>query len=112
LWLPTTLLPENGVAWHQLGPNEARVTLGRFSPPLVLHLTLSESGAVREVVGLRWSDANPERRFKLQPFGGTMTAEASFQGLTIPTALSVGNHFGTGDYLPFFQARVTRARYF
>ena len=33
LWLPTTLLPENGVAWHQLGPNEARVSLGRFGPP-------------------------------------------------------------------------------
>lgn len=112
LWLPTTMLPENGARWEQIGPNEARVTLSGFSPAIILHLTLSEDGAVREVVGQRWSNANPEQLFRLQPFGGTISAEASFQGLTIPTGISVGNHYGTAAYLPFFQARVTRAKYF
>jgi hypothetical protein len=112
LWLPTTLLPENGARWEQAGPNEARVTLTRISPAVVLHLTLSENGAVREVVGQRWSNANPEQRFRLQPFGGTMGAEKTFQGLTIPTLISAGNHYGTEDYLPFFQARVRKARFF
>jgi hypothetical protein len=112
LWLPSTMLPENGARWEQVGPNAARVTLGSFSPEIVLHITLSENGAVREVVGQRWSNANPERRFRLQPFGGTMTAEATFQGLTIPTGISVGNHYGTEAYLPFFQARITHARFF
>jgi hypothetical protein len=41
-----------------------------------------------------------------------MSAEARFQGLTIPTAISAGNHYGTEAYLPFFQARITRARFF
>lgn len=112
LWLPSTVLPENGARWEQLGPNEARVTLASFSPAIVLRLTLSENGAVREVVGQRWSDANPEQQFRLQPFGGTMSAEARFQGLTIPTSISVGNHYGTEAYLPFFQARISRARFF
>jgi hypothetical protein len=112
LWLPSTMLPENGAGWEQVGPNEARVTLASFSPAIVLRLTLSENGTVQEVVGQRWSNANPEQQFRLQPFGGTMSAEATFQGLTIPTSISVGNHYGTEAYLPFFQARITRARFF
>jgi hypothetical protein len=112
LWLPTTLLPENGTRWEQVSPDEARVTLERFTPDIVLNLRLSESGAVREVVGQRWSNANPEQHFQLQPFGGIMRAEGTFQGLTIPTAISVGNHYGTEDYLPFFQAQIIKARYY
>jgi 2'-5' RNA ligase len=106
------MLPDNGAQWEQVGSNEARVTLSRFSPAIVLHLTLDERGAVREVVGQRWSNANREQRFRFQPFGGTMTAKGTFQGLTIPTGILVGNHYGTEDYLPFFQARITQARFF
>lgn len=112
LWLPPSLLPESGVRWEQAGPDEARVTFERFEPELELHLTLNEEGAVKEAVGRRWSDANPEKGFRFQPFGGTMSAEGTFEGFTIPTRISVGNHYGTDDYLPFFQARITQARYF
>ena len=112
LWLPSTMLPEQGARWEQVGPNEARVTLTHFTPSIVLRLTLSENGAVREVVGQRWSNANPEQQFRLQPFGGEMRTEATFQGLTIPTDISVGNRYGTEAYLAFFQARITRARFF
>jgi hypothetical protein len=111
LWLPTTLLPENGAHWEQLGPDEARVVVGKLHPAVVLHLTLDRNGAVRQVVGERWSNANRQQTFRLQPFGGIIKEEGSFQGLTIPTAVSVGNHYGTEDYLPFFQARISRASY-
>jgi hypothetical protein len=111
LWLPASLLPENGVQWEQVGANEARVTLHRFRPEVVLQLKLDEEGRVTEVVGQRWSNANRDKVFRAQPFGGTMPAEGTFQGFTIPTEVAVGNHFGTEDYLPFFQARVTKATY-
>lgn len=111
LWLPTSLLPQNGVEWKQTGTDEAEVTFRRFAPPIVLRLTLDRDGAVREAVGQRWSNVNPSKRFQLQPFGGTMSGEAAFQGLTIPTKMAVGNHFGTTEYLPFFQAHVTRAEF-
>jgi hypothetical protein len=111
MWLPATLLPENGVEWEQLGPNEAVVTLRRFQPKIALRLKLNEVGRVTEVVGHRWSNANPAKVFRLQPFGGAMLAEGTFQGLTIPTEVCVGNHYGTEDYLPFFQARITKATY-
>jgi hypothetical protein len=111
LWLPASMLPENGVRWEQVGVNEARVTLRRFQPEIVLHLKLDETGKVSEVIGERWSNANSAKVFRLQPFGGTMLAEASFQGFTIPAEVAVGNHYGTEDYLPFFQARITKASY-
>lgn len=111
LWLPTTLLPENGAHWEQTGANEARVTLRQVTPPIELRLTLNEQGGVKQVVGQRWSNANAEKRFRLQPFGGTVIAEGTFQGLTIPLEIEVGNHFGTSDYVPFFRARITYAQY-
>lgn len=109
LWLPTNLLPENGVNWEQIGPNEAEISFLRLEPQIVLRLTLSGNGAVKRVVGQRWSNANSERVFRLQPFGGTVSNERSFDGLTIPARVSVGNHYGTDEYLPFFQATITRA---
>jgi hypothetical protein len=111
LWLPASMLPENGVRWEQVGANDARVTLRRFQPQIVLHLKIDEAGRVMEVVGERWSNANPTKVFRLQPFGGTMLAEGSFQGFTIPTEVAVGNHYGTEEYLPFFQARIIKAAY-
>jgi hypothetical protein len=111
LWLPASMLPENGVRWEQVGANDARVTLRRFQPQIVLHLKIDEAGRVMEVVGERWSNANPTKVFRLQPFGGTMLAEGSFQGFTIPTEVAVGNHYRTEEYLPFFQARIIKAAY-
>ena len=112
LWAPASLLPQNGVRWQQVGPDRARATSERFEPAIAIEIEVAADGAVREVVGQRWSDANPEKRFRLQPFGGTVGSEASFGGYTIPVELDVGNHYGTADYLPFFQARITRARHF
>jgi hypothetical protein len=111
VWVPASLLPQSGVQWEQVGPNTARVTVTRTQPAIMLELTIDEAGALKEIVGQRWSNANPEQRFRLQPFGGTMEAEATFEGYTIPSRLKVGNHFGTEDYLPFFQAEIVSARY-
>ena len=113
LWLPSSLLPENETEWMQTGPNTARVVLKKFEPqPITLTLTLHKDGGVREIVGQRWSNANPEKRFRLQPFGGSVLAEGTFQGFTIPARIAVGNHYGTDDYLPFFQVDLSSARYF
>lgn len=112
LFLPTSLLPSNGVKWEQVSENHARLTFHRLSPPIVLDMTIDHSGAVREVVGRRWSNANRDKTFRLQPFGGTVGAEGTFQGLTVPTEMAAGNHYGTADYLPFFQVTITSARYF
>ncbi|HEX8193382.1 MAG TPA: DUF6544 family protein [Allosphingosinicella sp.] len=111
IWAPASLLPERGVAWEQIGADRARVTLSRTEPEIAIELALNEDGTLREVAGARWSNANGERRFRLQPFGGTVLRSARFAGFTIPAEVHVGNHFGTADYLPFFQARIVDAVY-
>ncbi len=111
LWVPSSLLPQNGVRWEQIGPDKAQVTITRVDPAIMLELTLAGDGAVREIVGQRWSNANPEQQFREQPFGGTVEGEKLFGGYTIPARLNVGNHYGTDEYLPFFQAEITKAAY-
>ena len=74
-----------------------------------LLLKFANSGAPTEVVGQRWSNANSDMRLQLQPFGGTLLAERSFQGFTIPSSVAVSTRYGTADYLPFFQATINYA---
>ena len=101
---PSSVLPSKAC-----GPPRACF---RATPqPIAFDLTLDQNGAVVQVVGQRWSNANPEQAFRLQPFGGSVEAEATFGGFTIPAILKVGNHFGTGDYFPFFQAEILSAVY-
>lgn len=111
LWLPSTLLPRNGAVWEEAGSDQARVTTSGGGHPVTLLLTLGPDGAVREIVGQRWSNANNDKVFRLQPFGGTVAAERLFAGFTVPSEVAMGNHYGTDDYLPFFQARVTGISY-
>jgi hypothetical protein len=109
IWVPASLLPENGVTWEQTGPNTARLSFNTGVEPV--DITLDADGRMTEIVTMRWSDANPEKKFRLQPFGGTIEAEARFGGFTIPSDIKVGNHYGTDAYFSFFQARITSAEY-
>lgn len=111
IWAPAALLPREGISWEQVGADTARVTIATGRDPIVLEMTLDAAGGVRQVVGQRWSNTNSENSFRLQPFGGTIEAEQSFGGYTIPSRVKVGNHFGTAEYLPFFQAEIIEAAY-
>ena len=107
IWAPASLLPQNGAVWAEAGPNSARITFPTGIEPILL--VLDTDGSVLEVTTMRWSDANADKSFRLQPFGGTVEAEATIGGYTIPTQVKVGNHIGTDAYLPFFQARISEA---
>ncbi|MDU8943732.1 DUF6544 family protein [Rhodophyticola sp. MJ-SS7] len=106
-WSPTSLLPGEGVTWSEVDPDTARatVTLGAFSQ--VVDITVDASGAPKSVFIQRWSNENPERTFREQPFGGTPSEFRDFGGYRLPTRVEGGNHFGTPAYFPFFKARVT-----
>lgn len=112
IWAPAALLPINGARWEQLGADQARVTFPMFDPPISLDLTIGEDGALRSIVGQRWSNANPEGRFRSQPFGGTVLREARFGGFTLPSQMVIGNGFGTDRFDRFFQVEVDALRFY
>jgi hypothetical protein len=111
LWAPAALLPQSGAVWTQTGADQAEVRFPEMQGVEPIYLTLDAAGRVLEMTTLRWSDANPERIYRLQPFGGRTLAYATVQGFTIPTAIEIGNLFGTPEYAPFFRARLTRVEY-
>ena len=111
IWAPASLLPPNGVVWEQLAADKARVTFTSGKWPTEMVMTIGEDGRLLDIVAMRWSDANPDKTFRLQPFGGTMEAEAEFGGYTIPSLVHVGNNYEDESYFPFFNATITGATY-
>lgn len=89
LFLPSMLLPESGAVWEG-----SRVTLRGFGETVPLDLILDDRDRLREFRTLRWG--NPDgARFGLHPFGGVIEEERTFDGVSVPSRLRVGWHFGT-----------------
>lgn len=112
IWAPATLLPVNGAVWVQTGDDTAEVSFGSGDDAVTISLKIGADGALQEVWTARWTDANPAKTYQLQPFGGIVEANEQFDGFTIPSQLTVGNMFGTPEFLPFFKAGLTAVRYF
>jgi hypothetical protein len=110
LWAPASLLPGEGVAWEALGENCARVTLRHGTLEQAVDVHVNAEGAPVRVVLQRWSDANPQRLYRLQPFGGDLSEFREFAGYRLPTRVVAGNHYGTAAYFPFFKVNVSAVR--
>jgi hypothetical protein len=111
LWVPASLLPANGVIWEAIDGETARAIFRYGGECFSLDLSVAEDGRPLAVVMQRWTNANPQRVFRHQPFGATIMETATFEGYTIPTRIDAGNGFGTEAYFPFFRVLVTEARF-
>ena len=109
-WAPASLLPHQGVVWDAIDEDTARATVTRGAREQAVEITVDEQGAPRQVLIQRWTNANPDRLFRLQPFGGTLAGYRDFGGYRLPTRVEGGNLFGTEDYFPFFKVEITDAR--
>jgi hypothetical protein len=58
----------------------------------------------------RWTDANPDRQFRLQPFGGHLADFREVAGYRLPFRVEGGNFFGADEYFPFYKAEVEAIR--
>jgi hypothetical protein len=111
LWVPASLLPANGVTWEPVDNSRARAVFRHEGESFALELTVAEDGHPLSVAMQRWSNANPQKVFRYQPFGATVEETGTFAGYTIPTRIDGGNGFGTDEYFPFFRARITGVRF-
>lgn len=110
-WTPAALLPGDNVQWEPVSDSTARVTLTHMGLEQAVELTVDTKGRPTKVVFQRWSNANPEKEFQHQPFGGYLSELNDFDGFQLPTQVEAGNFIETDDYFPFFRVTVTSVRF-
>ncbi|WP_372986992.1 DUF6544 family protein [Marinobacter sp.] len=106
-WTPAALLPGPNVHWELVDVNVARVTLRHNGLSQSVDVTVAEDGQPLQVHFDRWSNANPEKEYRWQPFGGYLSEFREVEGFRLPMHVEAGNHFGTERYFPFFVVDVT-----
>ncbi|MBM1221434.1 MAG: hypothetical protein NXI03_10915 [Alphaproteobacteria bacterium] len=106
-WTPAALLPGPGVTWAAVDANTARVTVRQGGQEQAVDIILDPEGRPTEVSFQRWTNANPEKEHRLQPFGGYLSDFREVDGFRLPFHVEAGNMFGTEEYFPFFIAEVT-----
>lgn len=105
-WTPAAVLPGPGVSWEGLDANCARLTVRHQGLSQSVDVTVAPDGMPTQISFERWSNANPQKQHRLQPFGGYLSEFRSFDGFRLPTHVEAGNHFGTEHYFPFFIADI------
>ncbi|KAA9009998.1 DUF6544 family protein [Histidinibacterium aquaticum] len=111
-WTPAAFLAETQAGWDHLSweavdAGTARVTVRRSGLEQTADITVDGEGRPVRVVFPRWSNENADRQYRVQPFGGDLAGFESFDGYTLPTRVTGGNHYGTALYHPFYKAEVT-----
>ena len=86
VWVPSGLLPQQGVTWEAVDETHAKATFTIDGEELSLTLEIDHEGHLREVVLPRWNEDEGE----YLPFAAVITEEHEFDGYTIPTAISAG----------------------
>lgn len=110
IWVPAALLPHTGVRWSVQDAHTIRAAFTHLGMEQAVDIRLDADGRPLWVRTQRWSDANPQKVFQLQPFGGFVSDFRSVQGIQMAFQVEAGNHFMLDDYFPFFRARITQAR--
>ena len=110
-WTPAALLPGPGVVWEALTQDTARVTMTHNDLSQAVDITVDAEGRPVEVCFMRWSNANPEKQYRLQPFGGQLSDFREVQGFSVPFNVKAGNMFGTDEQFIFFKASVNAVRF-
>ncbi len=110
-WTPAAVLPSQYVKWQAMNKNTARVTVTNGEISQEIDVQVNEIGRPVAVSFMRWSNANKEKTFRLQPFGGKLSDFREVQGYKVPFKVEAANMFSTNDEFVFFKAEVKEIRY-
>lgn len=110
-WTPAALLPGPGVTWEGIDRDKARVTVAAGALSQAVDIALNPAGQPITVAFMRWSNANPHKQYRLQPFGGVLSDFREVRGYRLPFRVEAGNMFGTDEYFAFYKAEVVDIRF-
>jgi len=105
-WTPAAVLPGPEVVWEGVDSDTARVTISRGALSQAVEVTVDAEGRPVEVSFMRWSNANPDKAYRLQPFGGSLSDFREVRGYRLPFKVEAGNLFGTDDYFAFYKVEI------
>ncbi|GAA3958072.1 DUF6544 family protein [Allohahella marinimesophila] len=111
VWSPAALLPGPGITWAAVDDDTAHVTIRHGDLSQAVDVRVDKEGKPVAASFQRWSNANPDKVHRLQPFGAVMSDFREVAGYRLPFHVEAGNMFGTDDYFPFFIANVTAIRF-
>jgi hypothetical protein len=110
-WAPAALLPGDAVSWEAVSADVARATVNYREMVQTVDVAVADDGRPTMVIIPRWSNANPEKTYELQPFGGYLSEFRNFDGYRLPTYVEGGNFIGTEAYFSFYKAQVDDLRF-
>lgn len=105
VWCPTALV-HPAVSWTPVDADRARYTLTVDGEPESVTLRVDADGQLREVTLDRWGDPDGDGPGRY-PYGFRVEAEQTFDGVTIPTRIQGGWHYGTDRFDPSAAASFT-----
>ncbi len=110
IWTPAALLPQSGVRWDAVDADTARAHVTHRGMTQAVDIHVDEDGQPQWVRIQRWTNANPQKVYQLQAFGGFLSDFREVHGYRLPYAAEAGNFFMTDQYFPFFQVRLHALR--
>ena len=111
IWLPSALLPQNGVTWRAIAENTIQANFKLNNESIDLTLTIDADGKLLKIFLPRWGESPEDNSWNYIPFGGEVKAEQTFGGYTIPTVVNAGWWFGKQNYFEFFRTRIEQAKF-
>ncbi|PMB39309.1 hypothetical protein CEN40_24100 [Fischerella thermalis CCMEE 5205] len=111
VWLPSALLPQQGVIWQAIDERTVQASFVIDDEPVTLTLVVDSDGKVLQLSLPRWGNTTEDGSWKYIPFGVEFQAEQQFGGFTIPSQMNAGWWFGTERYLEFFRATIAKAEF-
>ena len=109
VWLPTALLPRDGLRWSPIDDFRALATLTDLGLTVSLEFTFGETGEVTEVFSpARYMESDGE--YKLVPWAGRVWDYREHDRMTIPEQPEVEWQLLEG-HPPYWKGRLTGAEY-
>jgi hypothetical protein len=110
-WLPSALLPQQGVSWQAIDTNTIQANLEADGEPITLIFVIDHQGKLLRGSLLRWGNQTKDGHYAEIPFGGDHQAERTFGGYTIPSQMGAGWRIGTKRYFEFFRTTIEQAQF-
>ena len=111
LWLPSALLPQNGIIWKAIANNTIQAKFTIDNEPIALTLRIDSEGKILKLSLPRWGDRTATGSWQYIPFGGEIESENTFGGYTVPSQMNAGWWFDTDRYGASFHPKIEQANF-